>query len=149
MFQSSVAADIGFGVVGELFLDGPLRAQPGIIDSAGPNTVGFAFSGVAGADGHCAVGGAPAEGAVFTAFWRTPRSIRFAARPVAARSRRRWTFRSIPKVSSFRKPPASLLRSRARPRSVTLWITTPRPVRFPLARGPTHSRASLPSPPAF
>lgn len=45
-FQSSVARNIGFGVVGELFLDGPLRAQPGRLDSADPanNVVGRAFS---------------------------------------------------------------------------------------------------------
>jgi hypothetical protein len=60
-FQSSVSLEQGFGVVGELFLDGPLRAQPGIIDSAGTtpafNRVGRAFTQVAAADGHCTVGG--------------------------------------------------------------------------------------------
>jgi hypothetical protein len=55
--QSSVALAQGFGVPGELYLDGPYRAQPGVIDSAGPNTVGFAFTQVAASAGHCSVGG--------------------------------------------------------------------------------------------
>lgn len=59
-FQSTVNTNTGFGVVGELFLDGPLRAQPGIIDSDGvtyPNRVGRAFTNVAGSDGHMTIGG--------------------------------------------------------------------------------------------
>lgn len=76
-FQSSVALDIGFGVVGELFLDGPLRAQPGIIDSVGTtpafNRVGRAFTKVAAADGHCVVGGTPAEGAQFFGILANPK----------------------------------------------------------------------------
>lgn len=60
-FQSEVSLEQGFGVVGELFLDGPLRAQPGIIDSVGTtpafNRVGRAFTQVAGEDGHCTIGG--------------------------------------------------------------------------------------------
>lgn len=58
--QTTVAAKQGFGVPGEIFLDGPTRAQPGIIDSDGvsnPNRVGRAFTQVAGADGHCTIGG--------------------------------------------------------------------------------------------
>ncbi len=45
-FQSSVAAQQGFGVVGELFLDGPTRAQPGLLDSgdAANNVIGRAFT---------------------------------------------------------------------------------------------------------
>jgi hypothetical protein len=45
-FQSTVARNIGFGVPGEIFLDGPLRAQPGRLDSASAanNVVGRAFS---------------------------------------------------------------------------------------------------------
>lgn len=57
--QTTVAAKQGFGVPGENFLEGPLKAQPGIIDSTGvtnPNRVGRAFTGVAGSDGHCTVG---------------------------------------------------------------------------------------------
>lgn len=58
--QSTVNTNMGFGIVGTLFKDGPLRAQPGIIDSVGtvnPNRVGRAFTQVA-ADGHCTIGGA-------------------------------------------------------------------------------------------
>lgn len=58
--QQAVNINMGFGVVGELFLDGPLRGQPGIIDSDGvtnPNRVGRVFTQVAGADTHCTVGG--------------------------------------------------------------------------------------------
>lgn len=45
-FQSSVISNIGFGVVGELFLDGPLRAQPARIVSDVPanNVFGTAFA---------------------------------------------------------------------------------------------------------
>lgn len=60
MFQSSVALQQGFGVVGEIFLAGPTRAQSGIIDSDGvtnPNRVGRVFTQVAAADGHCTIGG--------------------------------------------------------------------------------------------
>lgn len=56
-FQSTVATDMAFGVPGELFLDGPFRGDPGIIDSAGPNTIGYAFTNVAGSAGHVTVGG--------------------------------------------------------------------------------------------
>ena len=45
-FQSTVSKNIGFGVVGEIFLDGPTRAQPGRLDStdAANNVIGRAFS---------------------------------------------------------------------------------------------------------
>lgn len=45
-FQSSVAANIAFGVVGEIYLDGPMRAQPAKLDSADAanNVVGRAFT---------------------------------------------------------------------------------------------------------
>ena len=45
-FQSTVSKNIGFGVVGEIFLDGPTRAQPGRLDSASEanNVIGRAFS---------------------------------------------------------------------------------------------------------
>ena len=45
-FQSTVSNNIGFGVVGETFLDGPLRAQPGRLDStdAANNVIGRAFT---------------------------------------------------------------------------------------------------------
>lgn len=46
MFQSTVANNMGFGVVGELFLDGPLRAQPVRLNSADAanNVFGRAFT---------------------------------------------------------------------------------------------------------
>jgi len=45
-FQTTVASNIGFGVVGEGYLDGPTRAQPAKLDSADPanNVVGRAFT---------------------------------------------------------------------------------------------------------
>ena len=51
--QSSVALNIGFGVVGELFLEGPLRAQPARLNSADAtqNVVGRVFTVVADATG--------------------------------------------------------------------------------------------------
>ena len=72
-FQATVALDMGFGVPGELFLDGPTRAQPGIIDSAGPNTVGFVFTKVAATDGHCIVGGTIGEGTPFFGILANPK----------------------------------------------------------------------------
>lgn len=46
MFQSTVAATIGFGVPGELYLEGPLRAQPGVLNSpdATNNVIARAFT---------------------------------------------------------------------------------------------------------
>lgn len=43
-FQSTVSNNIGFGVVGEIFLNGPLRAQPARLDStdAATNIIGRA-----------------------------------------------------------------------------------------------------------
>ena len=51
--QSSVAAVMGFGVVGEAFLDRMSRVQPGILDTAtaANNVFGRAFTVSAGADG--------------------------------------------------------------------------------------------------
>ena len=51
--QSSVAAQMGFGVVGEAFLDRMNRVQPGILDSASAanNVFGRAFTVKNGADG--------------------------------------------------------------------------------------------------
>lgn len=44
-FQSTVALDQGFGVIGEILLDGPLRAQPGILKGTAANIViGRAFT---------------------------------------------------------------------------------------------------------
>lgn len=51
--QSAVNANMGFGVVGELFLEGPLRAQPARLNSGTPanNIVGRAFTVQADATG--------------------------------------------------------------------------------------------------
>lgn len=45
-FQTTVYSNIGFGVVGEPFLDGPFRAQPARLDSASAanNVIGRAFT---------------------------------------------------------------------------------------------------------
>lgn len=52
-FQTAVNNNIGFGVVGELFLEGPLRAQPAVLNSgsAANNVVGRAFTVVDDATG--------------------------------------------------------------------------------------------------
>lgn len=60
-FQSAIAASQGFGVVGELVYEGPLRAQPGIISSsdATQNIVGRAFTFATGQSaGKFTAGGA-------------------------------------------------------------------------------------------
>lgn len=47
MFQQPpILNNIGFGVVGELYLEGPLRGQPGILNSTTPanNVIGRAFT---------------------------------------------------------------------------------------------------------
>lgn len=45
-FQSTVNNNIGFGIPGELFLEGPLRAQPAVLNSGTPanNVIGRAFT---------------------------------------------------------------------------------------------------------
>jgi hypothetical protein len=51
-FQSTVRIDQTTGIVGEIILDGPLRAQPGILRSTAQanNVIGRAFTLVAGTD---------------------------------------------------------------------------------------------------
>lgn len=62
-FQSTVSLNQGFGVVGELVFDGPVRAEPFILNSADAayNVVGRAFTvtsqGVAAAGGTGAFAG--------------------------------------------------------------------------------------------
>lgn len=50
-FQSTVFNNIGFGVIGEYYLDGPVRAQPAILNTAteANNVYGRAFTTVDGA----------------------------------------------------------------------------------------------------
>lgn len=58
-FQSTVAALLGFGIVGEFFLDGARRVTPALLDSgsAANNVFGRAFTYDSGADGS--IGSAP------------------------------------------------------------------------------------------
>lgn len=65
MFQTSVKRALGFGVVGELAFEGPLRAQPGVIKSADAanNVVGRAFT-IDPADGTYVAGGSGAFGGI-------------------------------------------------------------------------------------
>lgn len=58
-FQSTVVGQIGFGVVGELAVEGPLVAQPARIVSgdAANNVVGRAFSVTSGATGSWTANG--------------------------------------------------------------------------------------------
>lgn len=64
-FQTSVKKALGFGVVGELAFEGPLRAQPGTLKSASAanNVVGRAFT-IDPADGTYVAGGAGAFGGI-------------------------------------------------------------------------------------
>lgn len=57
-FQSTIAAQQGAGVVGELALDGPFRGQPAILHSANAanNVVGRACTITSGATGSWAAG---------------------------------------------------------------------------------------------
>lgn len=52
-FQTTVGNNIGAGVIGELYLEGPLRGQPGVLNSGTPanNVVGRAFTIVDDATG--------------------------------------------------------------------------------------------------
>jgi hypothetical protein len=54
-FQTTVRADMAFGVPGELFTDGPVRAAPWTLVSSKPNVIGHAYT-LAG-DGVAQVGG--------------------------------------------------------------------------------------------
>lgn len=58
-FQTTIRSDIGAGIVGDLALEGPLIAQPGIITSGTPanNVIGRAFTHTA-TEGVMAAGGA-------------------------------------------------------------------------------------------
>ncbi len=72
-FQSTVSNKQAFGVVGEVYKSGTLRAQPATIDSDGitnPNRVGRAFTEVAANAGHVVVGGT----GVFAGILANPKS---------------------------------------------------------------------------
>lgn len=71
MFQSIVRSDIAAGVVGELAFEGPLNAQPAILNSADAanNVIGRAFTHLA-AEGEVTAGGA----GVFAGILAAPKS---------------------------------------------------------------------------
>lgn len=73
MFQSNVNIDLGFGVNGELIVDGPVRAESLIVNSSGANnTVGFAFT-KSNSTNVASVGGAIASGVVFAGILVNPK----------------------------------------------------------------------------
>ncbi len=43
-FQTTVRADMAFGVPGEIFSDGPVRATPWTLQSTKPNVIGYAYT---------------------------------------------------------------------------------------------------------
>lgn len=62
-FQQSVETSLGFGIVGELFLDGPVRCSPWtLISDPHDNTIGNAFTVVS--EGVAAVGGSGVFGGI-------------------------------------------------------------------------------------
>ena len=63
-FQSTVNIDLAFGVAGEIIFDGPLRVEPGTVNSGGlqPNVVGYGFTRDA-VTGIYTVGGQVGNGA--------------------------------------------------------------------------------------
>ena len=73
-FQTTVAAQYAFGVIGELINDGPTRSSSRIINSSGtPNIVGYAFTRNNVTD-ICSVGGTIASGTVFGGILVNPKA---------------------------------------------------------------------------
>lgn len=63
-FQSTINATLGFGVVGEIGLDGPTRAQPGVTKGTAANiVVGRAFT-IDTTDGQFSPGGTGVFGGI-------------------------------------------------------------------------------------
>lgn len=63
-FQSTVATNQGFGVVGEIQFEGPTRAQPGVVKGTAANiVVGRAFT-IDAADGQFSPGGTGVFGGI-------------------------------------------------------------------------------------
>lgn len=63
-FQSAIALAQGFGVIGELAFEGPLRAQPGVVKGTAANiVVGRAFT-IDPADGQFSPGGTNPYGGI-------------------------------------------------------------------------------------
>lgn len=84
-FQKEVRAELGFGVVGEQYLDGPMRAQPGVTASANAenNVVGRVFTVVSDATASYDTGADPrplavaaggAAGAIFAGILAHPKA---------------------------------------------------------------------------
>lgn len=73
-FQSSVRDVQTTGIVGEIIVDGPQRGESLIIDSAGatPNTIGKAYTRIAGSDDKCAAGSA--GGGAFAGILANPKT---------------------------------------------------------------------------
>jgi hypothetical protein len=73
-FQSTVNINAGYGVIGEIFVDGPTRADTLRVNSSGTaNTVGFAFT-KSNSTGIATVGGAITNGStVFAGILANPK----------------------------------------------------------------------------
>lgn len=71
-FQSAIASNLGFGVVGEIIFDGPSRVQPGVVKGTAANiVVGRAFTRDP-ADGQFSPGGG---GLVFGGILCNPKAL--------------------------------------------------------------------------
>lgn len=70
-FQSAVNINLGFGVVGELIVDGPQRAEPLILDSTG-GTIGNFFT-KNNSTGIATQGGTIGSGVVMAGFLVNPK----------------------------------------------------------------------------
>lgn len=74
-FQTTIKSNLGFGVVGELSHEGPLRALPGVISSPDPlnNVVGRAFTRVL-ATGRFEAGKPTGAGQIFMGILCNPKA---------------------------------------------------------------------------
>ena len=74
-FQSTIKNTLGFGVVGELSHEGPLRALPGVIESpsAANNVIGRAFTRVV-ATGRFEAGKPSGAGQIFMGIFCNPKT---------------------------------------------------------------------------
>lgn len=65
-FQSTIALNQGFGVVGEIVFEGPLRAAPGVVKGTAANIVVGRFFTIDAADGQYSPGGTGALGGILS-----------------------------------------------------------------------------------
>lgn len=72
-FQSAVNVTLGFGVIGELIVDGPQRAEPLILDSTG-GTIGNFFT-KSNSTGVATQGGTIGAGIVLAGFLVNPKEF--------------------------------------------------------------------------